>query len=195
MKLLNKVIIAIILTLFAASFIGGCQYGKARKKCPQITRDTILVYDTVSHYIVDSFPYYVLHTDTIIYRDTVFKDVDTAVILKDYFALHVYSREWKDDSIQINLRDTVTQNRFLHNYITYKFKVPFTTIINTVDSTKTFNRYWYIGADIPISNPNYVELESTFNWDKAYVGIGYTPQLKSFNVKAGVKILQFKKKK
>ena len=75
-------------------FVSGCNYHKKRFKCPEITTNTIIIHDTLIHEIVDSFPYYVQNWDTIIYTDTIIQPVDTAEILRDYFALHVYNRHW-----------------------------------------------------------------------------------------------------
>jgi hypothetical protein len=195
MNLLNKILIVALLIALAASFIGGCQYGKTRKKCPQITSDTVLVYDTVDHYIYNIWPWYIQGKDTTIY-DTVPQDVDTALILRDYFARRIYpDRNWKNDTVDIHVTDTISQNRLMGNSMRYRIKIPFTQITNTTDNTITYNRYLYFGVNVPIKNVNYVELETTYNWEKGYLGASYSPQLNSFGIKGGATIIKFKKRK
>ena len=179
----------------AIIFIGGCVHGRKTKKCPEIITNTILVNDTVTYQIIDHVPYYIVHNDTVIYKETIIQQVDTAAILKDYFAIHVYDRHWQDSLIIVNLKDSISQNKSIGNIFRYKILRPQTIINNTIDNSITYNSYLTFGLGIPIKNVNYINLELDYNWRKGYAGIQYIPELKSFGVKAGVTLLKFKQKK
>ena len=178
--------ILIILLLFA--FIGGCQRGKRIKICPEIITNVVHVTDTVIYNIVDSFPYYISHTDTIIYTDTVIQPVDTAMILMDYFALHVYNRTWEDSLIKVDLRDTVTQNRFTGNDFKYRILRPQTITNITQDNSVHYSKYLYGGVDIPFYNAEYSEVSLLIAFKKGYIGAGYAPFQKGFSLKTGIKL-------
>jgi hypothetical protein len=193
-KYIKQVIALGVLVLLILSFIGGCATHRKLFKCPKMTIDTIMVIDSFPKIIRDSFPYYTSKQDTVFYWDTVFYDVDTAAILRDYFALHIYNRQWKDSLIRVNLSDTITQNRPIGNFFEYRILRPQTIINNSVDNTITYNWYWTAGIDFPIKNIDYLEFESTFHFSRWYIGAGYTPQLKSADVKIGATILKFKHK-
>jgi len=189
-----KVTIVALFVMFIC-FISGCNYHKNHSKCPEITTNTVIIHDTIIHNIVDTFPYYIVKTKEIIYRDTILREVDTANILRDYFAYHIYDRNWKDSLITVDLRDTVTENKFLRNEFTYKILRPQTIINYTQDNSVTYNSYLYGGLSIPINNINDIELNGLLTFPKAYIGMGYQPNIETFNVKLGVKLLSFKAKK
>ena len=188
----------ILIMLF--SFIGGCQHGKKVKVCPVITTGTFAIHDTTHHYIYDIWPWYVEGKDTTIYQP-VPAVVDTAAILRDYFAKHVYDRKWENDTLLVNLNDTISQNRSIGNQFRYKIKTPFTTVNNTVDNSVTYKRYLYGGVSMPvypfksytISNINYLSLEGIYAYPKGYFRANWTPFNNAFEIGTGVKFLQFKK--
>jgi len=177
----------------AGSFIGGCQYGRSKVKCPEIVSNTVLVHDSIIHHIVDTFPYYIVKRDSIIKRVEVPANVDTAAILQAYYDVYKYDRQFKDSLLQVNLTDYVSQNDFQGSDFSYKILRAQTIVNNTIDNTVTYNRYIYFGLDVPLMDVNYVELEATFNWERGYVGVGWEPKIKSINLKAGVPIFKFKK--
>lgn len=175
------------------AFVGGCEYRKKTFDCPVITSDTILVKDTIIHTIVDSFPYYIVKNDTIIYTDTVFKDIDTAKILSDYFAIHIYTRTWTDSLVDISLRDYITQNMPVKNNLTYRILRPQEVIVNNVDQSVHYSSYLYFGGTVPIKDVRYSDFTVSFAFKQGLCGIGYNPYLKSLSVTGAIKIAQFKK--
>jgi len=182
----------IIVALFSA-YIGGCQHGK--KLCTtDIVTNTVIVHDTLIHQIVDTFPYYIQGKERIIYRDTgTYHIVDTAFILRDYFATHITDNIFQDSLLKVDLQMHISENQLTHSVFKYRILRPQEIINTTVDKSVHYTKYINFGLDIPINNINYIELESTYNWSKGYIGIGYTPQLKSLNIKAGAVLFKFKK--
>lgn len=172
-------------------FVSGCQFHKHRFPCPEptIVTNTVILHDTVTHYI-DKW-HYSQHTDTILYPDTVIQAVDTAAILRDFFALHVYSRNWTDSLLTVDLRDTVTQNKFLQNEFKYRILRPQTIIYQTLDQSIHYNKYFYLGLDLPTYNMEYSEVTALYAFDKGFIGAGYAPFQKGVSVKAGFKIFKF----
>lgn len=182
----------ILITLLLFAFIGGCQRGKRIKVCPDIITNVVHVTDTIIHTIIDTFPYYISHTDTIIYTDTIIQPVDTAAILRDYFALHIYSRNWTDSLLTVNLRDTVTQNSFLGNQFNYKILRPQTIINTVVDNSIHYNKYLYAGIDFTFWDMGQSEISLFYAFRGGYGGIGYAYYQKGFALKWGVPIAKFR---
>lgn len=203
MTVLNKVILVVCLVLLAASFIGGCQYGKSGIKCPEITTTTVYKIDTVVKTIVDRYPYYIIGKDSIIH-DTIPRIVDTALILKDYFDTHVYNRNWNDSLINVDIKDFISENKPMHNVFSYTIKRPQQIIYNTVDNSVSYSRSIYMGLNVPIRHdPNYtlpvdvmnVGIEGFYTFKTGYVGLEYVPEVKGINIKLGAKVIKFKDKK
>jgi hypothetical protein len=187
--------VAIALIIAFTLFFSGCQYGKTRVKCPVITHDTTYVWDTVEHHIIDHVPYYVTKWDTIIFRDTIPQKIDTLEILHDYYAIHIYDRVWKDSLLQVNLKDFISENKLLNNDFNYKILRPQSVIINTVDNSILYNRYFTIGLGVPIKDVNYINIEATYQWNKAYLGVQYMPKINSFGIRGGAVLFKIKTKK
>lgn len=190
-KVLNYIFAGLFLLLLIASFIGGYKYYPLRKPCPQIVSDTVYVYDTVVHYIPDTIPWYIYKKDTVIVTKTEFKDVDTAAILQDYYAIHYYNRIWEDSLVKITLEDAITENRPLQNIFKYQMLKPQTVIENKIIDTR-YSRYLYAGLNVPINKPEYMSIDLLAAGQKCYLGVGYSPGMKSINVKGGVKLFQFR---
>jgi hypothetical protein len=167
----------LLLIIIFIGFLSGFKIREGMDESPIYITDTLLVYDTVHYYIPDSIPYYIVKRDTVIYHDTVFKDVDTAFILKDYHAYHVYNRSWIDTNIIVNITDTITRNMPMGNYFDYYLLQPTTTIINQIDNTITYNRYISLGLDIPLPKVSYSRIEALYHNEKWYAGAGYTPKI------------------
>ena len=154
LKILNwfKKNAALLLGSFAifvmfACFVSGCCYHKNHSKCPEIITNTVILHDTLIHQIIDTIPFYIQKTDTIIYTETIIQPVDTAMILRDYFALHVYDREWygldsltNDSLLYVNIHDTITRNKSIGNKFEYRILRPQTINNYTQDNSITYNK-------------------------------------------------------
>lgn len=186
-----------IFVMFAC-FVSGCNYHKNHHSCPEITTHTVIIHDTLIHCIVDSFPYYVSHTDTIIYSDTIIQPADTAAILKNHFALHVYNRKWygldsltNDSLLYVNIHDTITRNKSIGNKFEYKILRPRTIINNTQDNSIHYTKYIYMGLSVPAKNMEYTEISLLGAFEQLYIGIGYIPLQKGISFKAGMPLFKW----
>jgi len=177
--------------LMFACFVSGCCYHKNHRKCPEIITNTVIIHDTLIRNIVDSFPYYIVKTNTIIKRDTIPRIIDTAKILKDYYAYHVYNRKWQDTLIQVSIQDTVTENRFLGNNFNYRILRPQTIINNTQDNSITYNSYLYGGIDLILPNMEYASIDVLYAFSRGYLGFGYIPLQKGVSLKGGVNLFKW----
>jgi len=152
----NKLIIVLLIIIFLGAFFGGLWVGHKTRPPSQVLVDTVYVYDTVVYTIPIEVPYYIVKTDTIIFKDTIEipADVDTALILKNYYAEHYYNRTWEDSLIRIDQIDMVTENRIYAQKLDYKFLKPQTTIIN--NSYTNYYRYLSTGAFLALSGTEYI---------------------------------------
>ena len=189
MKLTTKDYFAIagILLLFAVGFFTGYKVYPTIHKCPQIAQDTLYVYDTLIHVIPDTIPYLVVVKDSIVIRDTVFKDVDTVAILKDYYAEHYYTRYWRDTLLLVTQHDVLSQNKFLESEFTYKLLKPRQIIFNT-NYVTIYSRYLYFDIELPFKDFKYSTTGVTYAFPAGQAGVGYNWGLKSLTVKGGIKI-------
>lgn len=201
----NNLIVAggLLLFLLTVGFIGGWNAYKTFKPCPTITVDTVKVEDPYWHHIADSLAGLPpkekikwLPQDTLfIPGDTMFKDVDTLAILRDYYSVYQYEWNKNNDTLNINLLTTVTKNQPISYKLNYKFNIPFTTVENNIDNSVTYGKYIYLGIDVPIKNFNYIEVEALYAFPKGYIGVGYEPEIKSFSAKAGITLFKFNNKR
>jgi hypothetical protein len=182
-KVIKYLILVVSVLLLSGAFIGGCQWHKKYRSCPEIVTHTVILHDTILHRIVDSFPYYIVRRDSIVYRDTVFKDVDTNAILEDYFALHYYSRTWEDSLLSAKSEDAISQNGFVDNKFTYRILRPQSITYNQIDNSVHYNKYLLLGLSVPIQDYKTAQLEAVFVLPKFYIGAGFGSQ--GLSIKAG----------
>jgi hypothetical protein len=191
-KDLKNVLLGAALALFLIAGIwGGYRLYPSLHPCNTQAPDTIYVHDTVFHYIPDTIPYYIVKLDSIVYRDTVFKDVDTAAILKDYYAPHYYERIWRDTALTVILKDVIAENKSIANTFTYQITRPQQIIIQQPEVT--YSRYITFGAGLPFKNAKHMtlDLDLTFVTPKYYFGAGYNGELNCPSIKAGVTVARF----
>lgn len=184
---------ALAIFIMIVCFVSGCNYHKRRNPCPEptITTHTVILRDTVTHYI-DKW-HYSQRTDTILYPDIIIQPVDTAQILADHFALHVYSRTWEDSLLKVDLRDTVTQNRFLQNEFKYKILRPSQIVYTTVDNSVNYSSYLYFGMGTMIQDLTMADISVYFANKQLLAGVGYIPSQKYYRASVAFKIAKFKK--
>ena len=179
--------IVFFLILVSCLFFGYRIYPRLNP-CPTIESDTIYVIDTVIREIPNYVPYYVYRTDSVVYRDTVFKDVDTTAILKDYFAIHYYTRNWEDSLLKVTLDDAISENKPIHNTFRYTILRP-QTVIENILNMAPLTRSVYTGLSLPIAELKYTEVEAIVVYPRLYFGLG--AGYRSASVKAGIKIFDF----
>jgi hypothetical protein len=191
MKNAGTVILAIIvLVAFAlTAYIGYTTYPKLRP-CPEASVDTVFVWDTVTYLIPDTIPYYIVGKDSIVY-DTIPSVVDTAAILKQFYAKYYYTRTWTDSLLTVTLKDVISQNTPIENAFTYKILRP-QTLITNVTNNYSYGRYITAGVDVPLRNIKYLNIEAMYVTGKWYAGVGYNAAQNTPTIKGGLTLYRFK---
>lgn len=196
----NWIIVILSLVILTGVFFFGYAMYPKWNPCPQTKPDTIYVHDTVIHHIPDTIPYYIERIDSVKYKDQEWMDsvlialkVDTAELLKKYYARYYYHREWKDSLLSVQMRDVISENKFVNNIFTYEILRP-QTIVQNIDNSKTYASYLQGGLDIPFQNIKYTSLGAQYINPKFYVGLGYGPSI-GVVVKGGFTIFKFNARK
>lgn len=176
-------LIAILFILFIG-VIGGAFL----KKCPTPQTTTTYVYDTIWKTINKDIHHYHYSVDTLYDIDSIFivEPIDTMAILKDYFRVYAVTREWNDSTIEINILDTITQNKIKGSALKYKYLKP-TTIIknNNINNYINLN----IESDAYI---NYYSINADYIGDHYSIGVGYFPKQEMLTFRVGINLLKFK---
>lgn len=183
----NTIIAVLIVTVILFSFwIGYNTYPKWNE--PVTVNDTVWTVDTVEHHIIDTFPYYIVKRDTIVFRDTVPADVDTAFILRNYFATHYYSRVWQDSSVVITIDDAISENRLIDQALKYEITRP-QSIVNVVNNNYSYSRYLYAGVRADYKG---AAISLYYADKRGLYGLGYNPFIKSIELTGGLRIAKFR---
>jgi hypothetical protein len=119
--------------------------------------------------------------------DTVFRDVDTAAILADYFTTYYYEDSLITDSVEIRIKDSVSENQIISRNLACKLLYPTTTIVKTI-TEKINEREFYIGPKVysTMNQLQYVGVESVFRTRKRTalsIGVGVN---EDFHVQGGI---------
>lgn len=203
--IIGGIAIAILLSI---GVLGGWQLRRYIHPDKPVTHDTISIQDNTWHHKYDSLSavpakevYKWLPRDTVkLPGDTIKLPVDSTVIkamLKDYLATYDFGHEFVTDSLDANVGVRVNRNHPTAYSLDYKFKIPFTTIINKTDNTVTYNSYLQAGLNMPLQKDNFnrFNVEATMTFPKWYGGAGYQPFTNTWSVKAGATLIKFKQKK
>ena len=188
MKIDLKLVLAgvAILVLFGTGMCTGYKV----KKCPEITTETIIVHDTITHTIPNDIYHYVqVLKDTVIYNDKiVYKDVDTAQILKNYFATYTYERYFHDKNINIFLNDSISQNKSVGHSFKYEWLKP-QVVTNNEQIIKNYRRSLYTGAGL--NTLKELSVQGLYAGPRLALGVGYAPVTKVTEVKAYINLFNF----
>jgi len=109
-----------------------------------IEKNTIKIYDSTKKVIVPKMPAS-LQTFCLV---PVPMDVDTAAILRNFFAIYTYSQSIVDTNIHAELFDTISQNKILGRKLTYRLIKPVKTIESTTITIQPNYRGFYLGGFI-----------------------------------------------
>lgn len=178
------------LLVIALCLVSGYKY-HAYTHPVTTTTDTIMVYDTITHVI--PVTEYVYKVDTVYYPEIVEipADVDTALILRDYFAIYAYERSWSDSTVFVNFSDTLSRNRIIgSSLLSYKLLKPQTTIINKTEITN-YSSYLNIHASSDFG-VQYPEIGISFVGRRYSVGAEYAIRQEAFKLSLGYNIIKFK---
>lgn len=137
-NLIILVLIIVILLLRQCSGDGG----EITPSEPTIITKVETKYDTITKEVTKYVPKIVTRIKTEIDTITLTQDIDTLSILEDYFAKYVYEDFQQLDSLNLTIKDTISQNKILSRKIFYDLIYPTTT----VTETKYINqREFYVG--------------------------------------------------
>jgi hypothetical protein len=191
MKLQLKLIIAASVVIIVLSLVLGYQIGRKTVNQPENNTQTVFLYDTALVFLPSDTIF--LPSDTLYMPpDTITIHpipVDTAAILKDYNTKYIYNWTNQDSNIIIRGNTQIHKNRIVGNDVNYQCLQPQTVITNT-STVNNYNSSIMLGFDIPVSEARHIELETLYIRKRGYIGIGYTPMLKSLSIKAGVTLVQ-----
>jgi hypothetical protein len=140
-------IIIIILTIII--LIQRCGSNTITPNPPQ---SIITKIDTIRDTIIKETTVYVPKWNTKIEHDVIFDTItklDTTYILGDYFSTYIYNDSLKNDTIKININDSITQNKIKSRQI--KYKLLYTSTSSTTTIVKNKNEF-YIGIGLTGSN-------------------------------------------
>jgi hypothetical protein len=187
----KNIIISILLAIVILfAFILGYGSGK-RNNIPVEVHDTIWTFDTVEHHIIDTFPFFIVKRDTIVFRDTIPADIDTSEIIKQYLAIHYYSREWRDSSVIITVDDAVSENRLIDQSLKYEITRP-QSIVNVVNNNYSYSRYLYLGGSITLPDAKYSNIGVYGAFSRTFFGVSYMPYQKGLMLTGGYRVLKLK---
>ncbi len=164
-NLIILVLIIVIIFLRQCSGTGGVDNTPSE---PTIITKVETKYDTITKEVTTYVPKIVTRIKTEIKTDTIrlTQKIDTLSILEDYFAKYVYEDFQQLDSLNLTIKDTISQNKILSRKIIYDLIYPTTT----VTETKYINK------------------------NEFYVGFGLNGTTKQFNYVGGSILLRTKKK-
>jgi hypothetical protein len=189
-KWVKYALVGLFLCVLAGFWFWGYKSYPKLKPCPQIVSNTVILHDTIIHRIVDTVPYYIVRRDSIIYRDIIFKDIDTAAILRNFYAIHYFTRTWEDSLLSAKSEDAISQNEFVDNKFTYRILRTQSITYTTVDNSVVYNKYILLGLNVPIQDYQSAQIEAIFVMPKFYLGAGFGT--KGLSVKAGGTLFKLK---
>jgi len=175
-------------------FIKGCSYGKSHKICAEIVTHTVILRDTITHRIIDKVPYYIQGKTQIVYKtDTIFKNIDTIAVVRDYFSTHITDNVFQDSLLQVFLTTYISQNELKHSIFKYKILRPQEITTVTQDNSTNYSKYLYAGGSVPVNDLKYASVSLFYASQRALIGCGYVPALKGLQVTGAIKLFSFKK--
>lgn len=123
---------AVIVLLAGFVFFKGCKKTPNVPVEPKITVKIDTVYDTSTVAIPTYIPKYKTIIDTVVDIDTM--TIDTAALLKDYFAKLQYDDTIKLDSVgYVSLKDIISQNKIQSRDVNYSYRIPIITKEITIE--------------------------------------------------------------
>jgi len=147
---------------------------------PTVITKVEVRYDTIVKHVPKYVPKYINKIS--MSYDTILKyhKIDTTEILKDYFATYVYEDVQKLDSLNLTIRDSISQNKIASRSIRYELIYPTTTITKeTYLNNREF--YWGLGLQGSVNQLNYVGGELMYKTKKKQmygIGVGVNQEFK-----------------
>lgn len=213
-----------IITIITALFFLGFAVGRHTMQAPIVNTDTIVVQDTNWYHMQDSIVnYYELQVMALQGQISQFKPLsskpdtiyvptpesvsdalisqDTLDILTKYFSVLDYKWEKQDSNLNVVLHTIVTQNEPIKYDLSYSILRPTSIVTNTIDNTKTYEKYIQFGASLPsnmltpfdtdFNRWRVVRTDLQYVTRRGYIGVEYYPALNVFAVKGGITLFKF----
>lgn len=128
MKIDRQIVIFILQVLLAIAFALFIKFCSAPDQVTNtITKETTFIYDSTQK----SIPVPQAPASVSVFTVAVPVLVDTAEVLRRYFASYTYTQQIKDSSISAVIFDSVSQNRILKRKFEYKWLQPVRSIEST----------------------------------------------------------------
>jgi len=176
-----------LIILIGLSFFAGARFCSEDKI--EYISDTLFIYDTVI-YNMEPEVYYITR-DTIVY-DTIYEEkfmpVDTAAILKDYYAFHKYTRTMRDSNLLIQITDVISRNQFYDTNVNYRILRP-TQIIHN----QYYNYNRYLGVTLVTSfKPEFTNINLVYIDRQYQFSLGYMPYHNALMFGVGYNLYELK---
>ena len=159
------IVVLVIMVLFQS------QCSKKPTVEPEVIVTIETKWDTVEVVQTEYVPKW--KTKLVVEYDTIPSDIDTMLILKDYYAKYSYTDTLTLDTLGfLVLNDTITMNSILSRSFVSNIKIPTTTITKEIYLNKR-EFYWGLGLQGQTDQLNYLGGELMYkNKQKNMLGLG-----------------------
>lgn len=159
------IVVLVIMVLFQS------QCSKKPTVEPEVIVTIETKWDTVEVVQTEYVPKW--KTKLVVEYDTIPSDIDTILILKDYYAKYSYTDTLTLDTLGfLVLNDTITMNSILSRSFVSNIKIPTTTITKEIYLNKR-EFYWGLGLQGQTDQLNYLGGELMYkNKQKNMLGLG-----------------------
>jgi|LSQX01.1.fsa_nt_gb hypothetical protein len=134
-KYISLVLCLAIIIVGFTLIVLRCSSGSTPDEVIRIDTLIITKTDTIHRIVTEDR---IVYRDRIIYRD-IPANVDTAEILKDYFAVRYYEREIIEDNLKAIIYDSISQNKIAWSQFEYETYVD--TVFVNIEKEITRTRY------------------------------------------------------
>lgn len=177
-KYIGNIQTLLIIALIAVILLMRSCDRKSSPVEPTVITKVEVKYDTIVKIVPEYVPKWYKKIEYSVDTLLVEKPIDTAAILKDYFATYVYEDVQRLDSLTLTIKDSVSQNKIASRSISYELLYQTKTITK---ETYLNNREFYWGLDVKgrLDQLNYVGGNILYKTKKKNIygiGIGVNQQ-------------------
>ena len=178
-KYIGNIQTLLIIALIAVILLMRSCDRKSSPVEPTVITKVEVKYDTIVKIVPEYVPKWYKKIEYSVDTLLVEKPIDTAAILKDYFATYVYEDVQRLDSLTLTIKDSVSQNKIASRSISYELLYQTKTITK---ETYLNNREFYWGLDVKgrLDQLNYVGGNILYKTKKKNIygiGIGVNQKL------------------
>lgn len=129
----DRIISIIVLVICLFLIVSQCNREASIEYIEKIDTLTVIKTDTIIETITE-FKW----KEVIVYRE-IPQDIDTNLILKDYFSIRYYEREVERDYLKLMIKDSITQNQI--HWSEMEYQVYKDTVFINITKEKTHLKY------------------------------------------------------